>query len=271
MIPSCPLGSTGCGWRCGGEQLMLAHQAEHAPQRRSHAGHAQPRPYLAVAFAMEGRGLDRAPDLADELLIAVARLRAAPGGHAGRGLPTAPLIERRPRQVPRLENPSPPVALSCGGRPGTAHLFDLHLRYDFLSSMRRMRRGSSSFSIARSAMTDFIRRPCSSTRSSCRILSPSSPAVSKASRHWRQGRRRNAYLRLVDSRCAPRSSSTTTLILRLAERAALAGAAGFRPRFSRPPGWVRGPGIRLFRVGHLDSPERHSVSKEIVGRGKDYT
>jgi len=107
--------------------------------------------------------------------------------------------------------------------------------------MRRMRRGSSSFSIARSAMTDFIRRPCSSTRSSCRILSPSLPAARKASCYWRQGRRRNAYLRLVDSRSAPRSSSSTTLILRLAERAALAAAAGFRPRFSRPPVLQAGP------------------------------
>ena len=62
------------------QQFVLAHQAQHAPQRRPHAGQPQPRPNLAVAFAVEGRGLDRAPDLPGELLIRVARLRAAPGG-----------------------------------------------------------------------------------------------------------------------------------------------------------------------------------------------
>jgi len=63
-------GAAGCGWRCGGEQLVLSHQAQHAPQGSAYAAEAQPRPHLAVAFAVEGRFLDRAPDLADELLIA---------------------------------------------------------------------------------------------------------------------------------------------------------------------------------------------------------
>ena len=86
-------------------QLMLAHQAEHAPQRGAHAGQMQARPNLAVAFAVEGRLVNRAPDLAGELVIRVARLRAAPGGRTRRGLVAPPLVERRPRQAPRLEHP----------------------------------------------------------------------------------------------------------------------------------------------------------------------
>ncbi|GIU75972.1 MAG: hypothetical protein KatS3mg004_3059 [Bryobacteraceae bacterium] len=228
---------------------------------------AQPRPHLAVALAVEGRFPDRAPGLADELLIAVARLRAAPSGQARRGMQAAPLIERRPRQAPSLQHPSPPVAALCGARPGAAHFFHLHLRYGFSPSMRRMRSRSSSSSIARSAMTDFIRRPCSSTRSSCRILSPSSPAARKAPRHWRQGRRRDAIpaARGLQIRAAEQLQHQAHLAL--GRTTALAAAAGFRPRFNRPPGSLRGPGIRLFRVGHTASPYRKSVSEEIVGRG----
>jgi len=97
------------------------------------------------------------------------------------------------------------------------------------------------------------------------------PAARKASCYWRQGRRRNAYLRLVDSRSAPRSSSSTTLILRLAERAALAAAAGFRPRFSRPPVLQAGPesGCFVFDIWILLSAIQ--CPKEIVGRGTNYT
>ena len=134
--------------------------------------------------------------------------------------------------------------------------------------MRRMRRGSSSFSIASSAMTDFIRRPCSSTRSSCRILSPSSPPARKALRHWRQCCCRDAVLTARRLQIGAAQQLQSNAHLALGRPAALAGAAGFRPRVSRPPGSFHGPGIRVFRIGHTDSPYRKSLSKENVGRGK---
>ena len=56
------------------QQIVLAHQPQDAPHRGAHLAHPQPRPHLAVAFAMEGRLLDGAKDLGQELFIAVATL-----------------------------------------------------------------------------------------------------------------------------------------------------------------------------------------------------
>jgi hypothetical protein len=47
----------------GRQHAVLAHQPRHAPRRGVHVAHTQPGPRLAVAFAMEGRFLDGAPDL----------------------------------------------------------------------------------------------------------------------------------------------------------------------------------------------------------------
>jgi transposase-like protein len=80
------------------------------------------------------------------------------------GLPT-PLVKRRLKHTPSLQVPSPPIDPRCGGRPVAAHRFDLHRKKGFSSSMRRMRSRISSFSMTSSAMTDFIRRPCSPTTS----------------------------------------------------------------------------------------------------------
>src|ERR671938_1751331 len=41
------------GWR---EQMVLAHEAQHAPFRGPNASHAQPGPDLPVSLAMEGAG-----------------------------------------------------------------------------------------------------------------------------------------------------------------------------------------------------------------------
>jgi len=49
---------------------------------------------------------------------------------------------------------------------------------------------------------------------------------------------------------------------------AAAVAAGFRGRFSRPPGSFRAPGNRRFGVGHTDTLYPKSVSNETVGRGR---
>ena len=46
----------------GGEKLVLAHQAQHAPPRGADAGDPQPGPDLAMAFPMKrAGGADRSP------------------------------------------------------------------------------------------------------------------------------------------------------------------------------------------------------------------
>jgi len=124
-------------------------------------------------------------------------------------------------------------------------------------------------------MTDFIRRPCSSSWASCRTLSASAPPARKASRHSLRVAAVTPYLRLVDSRSAPRSSSRTTLALRLAERAALAAAVDFRARAGRPPGSLCGPGNRRIGVGHLSllvsqiSFQRNRAAGDALQRSND--
>jgi hypothetical protein len=85
----------------------------------------------------------------------------------------------------------------------------------------------------------------------CRTLGPSARPAKNASRHSARVAPVTPYLRLVDSRSVPRSSSRTTLALRWAERAAFAVAPDFRARSGRPPGRWSGPGNRRIRVGHL--------------------
>ena len=132
-----------------------------------------------------------------------------------------------------------PVRPTCGGRAGAAHLLDPHRRKGFSSSMRRMRSRSSSFSMAISAMTSFCRRPCSSSWASCRALSASAPPARKASRHSLRVAAVTPSFRLVDSRSAPRSSSRTTLALRLADQRPL------------PPRPISGPAPVALRVAQV--------------------
>jgi len=93
-------------------QMVGAHQPQHAPQRRAHLAHTQPGPHLAVAFATEGRFLDRATDFGQEIIIAAASLRATAGRRLQAEGRPALLVERRPWQAPRLQYPSPPVGSS---------------------------------------------------------------------------------------------------------------------------------------------------------------
>jgi len=44
----------------GRQQSVLAHQTQHTVTRRAKPGEAQARPHLAVAFAMEGTGVEQA-------------------------------------------------------------------------------------------------------------------------------------------------------------------------------------------------------------------
>ena len=132
--------------------------------------------------------------------------------------------------------------------------------------MRRMRSRSSSNSMAIPAMTAFCRRPCSSTWATGRTSSASAPAARKASRHSLRVAAVTPCLRLVDSRSAPRSSSRTTLVLRLADHRPLP-----RPPISGPVEGARratgaDPEIEGLVLDVFHSLYRKSVSNEIVLR-----
>jgi len=105
-----------------------------------------------------------------------------------------------------------PVCPACGGRLGLAHRFDLHLGEALASSSCWMRSRCDSTVMVSSAMTDFMSRPFSSTRSYWRIFKPTAPLARNASR---QADKVKAYLRPTGSISSPQRSSTTTAILRL--------------------------------------------------------
>ena len=220
------------------QQMVVAHQPQHAPHRRAHLAHPQPRLHLAVGFAMEGRLLDVAPDLDHEVFITRASLGATAGGRRQRGWQRcSQKVDRgRPHAFSTREAPAGPP---CGGRAGAAHLARRPPQKSLKSSMRRMRSRSSSICMARSAMNRLCRLPCSPTRSCCRILSPSAPAARRASSESVRAAGVPPYLRLVGFGSAPRSGARTTLVLRLAGRAALAAAAGFRLARRSPSGSLK--------------------------------
>ncbi|GIU75976.1 MAG: hypothetical protein KatS3mg004_3063 [Bryobacteraceae bacterium] len=109
-------GAAGCGWRCGGEQLVLSHQAQHAPQGSAYAAQAQPWPTPCG-------GLRRG--------------RAIPGSRAGsrrrvahrRSASSAPLYARQRCSL------SP--ALLVEGRPRQAHQALLALEPAFKKPSRK--------------------------------------------------------------------------------------------------------------------------------------
>jgi hypothetical protein len=84
-------------WR---QQAVWVHQPQHAAYRGAHLAHPQPSPHPPVAFAMGGRFLDGARDFVQEVLIALASLRAAPGRRRQAERLPAPLVEGRPWQAP---------------------------------------------------------------------------------------------------------------------------------------------------------------------------
>jgi len=76
------------------QQIVLAHQPQHPAHRRANFAHTKPRPHLAVAFTMEGQLLDGPPDLGQEVIIAVASLRAALGRRPQAEGPPVPLVNQ---------------------------------------------------------------------------------------------------------------------------------------------------------------------------------
>jgi hypothetical protein len=249
------------------QQLLLAPQPQHTRLRIPHTSLPQRPPHLAVAFAGEGRLLDRLPDLAEELLIRVAYLRAAPQGKARRGLLAALMVERRPRQAPRLQHLSLPVQTPRGGRPGAAHRFDLHRRKGFSYSMCRMRSlqqiaphgkfGDDGVAAAAPLVDQVLLPDLESLLASCEEgVTP-----------LRQGGGRDAAFAGRGLQIGAAKQFENHTHLAFGRPPALAAVGSFRVRGGSSEGDRRGPGNWGFRVGHSHTSYRKSVSNEIVGRG----
>jgi len=135
--------------------------------------------------------------------------------------------------------------------------------------MRRMRSRRSSFFMASSAMTDFMRQSSSPTKSNSQIFRPASPLTRKVSRQAGRVAALKACLRLTLYRTSSRLSSRTTATLRMADSRPLPRGS-FLGLSGRHAGSLRGPGRRLSVGRHVDSPSLKSVSNEIVPRETEY-
>src|SRR3954447_8051237 len=107
-----------------GQQAMLAHQPQDAAPTGADAGEAQPRPQLAVAFAMKRTA---GQELADRCHQVVIRRRPAwprplALRHAGWA---AVAIKSRARHAPEARDALQAVDLVRGGRDLPAHRLDL--------------------------------------------------------------------------------------------------------------------------------------------------
>src|SRR5215213_102549 len=83
IVPSRPARRAGPR---GGEQIVLAHQPQHPPPRGAGPAVAQPRPYLAVALAVERAGRQHRPDRFQQVGVRhrPGRARSPRGGRVRR-------------------------------------------------------------------------------------------------------------------------------------------------------------------------------------------
>jgi hypothetical protein len=168
----------------GRQQGVLAHQAQHAGTGDADVVQdAQPRPYLAVTLAGEGRGVQIGADGARRSVSAIFGFRATPrrvqGDHRGR-FPGLLGIDRRTGKFEHPAHPFQTVGLASAFGGLAAHRDDLRPtkgRFARLSFCR----------ISTSMTSSPIRRLASSSwrasGSFSRSLRPASIPVSARSRH----------------------------------------------------------------------------------------
>jgi hypothetical protein len=246
------------------QQAVLAHQPQHAPHRGVHLAHPQPRPHLAVAFAVEGRLLDGAPDLGQEVLIAEASLRDR-DGRAASGRGAADAARRRSTAASPKPSAPEPARMAALWRP-TGHG----------SSLRPPPQKRLLVLHAPDALTqelvlhgqfgdDRLHTPALLVH---QVLLPDLESLSASRQggvaHSVRAATVTPFLRLVDSKSVPRSGSKTTLALRLAEQAPLAPRPVSASRGGRPQGRWSGPGNRMIGVGLVSPFMLQSVSNQIV-------
>src|SRR3989475_7576209 len=149
--------------RC--QQMLLAHQAQHALAPDPDVLGAQPEVYLTMPLAVEGAGRQDGANLNDQLVVRKRRLRAAVPAVRGRRRDPGG-VDARARRVQRLADERHRVALL---RPGA---YSSPERFNFLNSSPY-----PFFSRNHSTISSFI--VSSPTFACTRLSSRSAPGVSR--------------------------------------------------------------------------------------------
>ena len=176
----------------------------------------QPRPQLAVPFAMERAVLQELPDRPHQLLIRHRTERPGPPA-LDRLRRVAMAVDGRSRHAPDPCHPLQAVDLVRRGRDPPAHRLDLLGAKGRLVSSRSIFASSSSLAIVRSP-TFALRRPISASRASAgRVFNDTSPAARKAPLQPLRSAAVTPRWRDSNSRSSPRNSLSTASCLRRAD------------------------------------------------------
>src|SRR4051812_26347731 len=198
----------------GGEEIVLAHEPQHATLGRAKACHAQPRPDLPVTFAVKRAG---GQDRADRVYQSGIRHRPNRARTPGRFGPGGGKMagDGGPRRAPDPAHASHPIGPAACGRDGPAHGRDLRRAKGRLASRAAILASNSSRSSSISPSLALSRSVSRASPSVDRVARLASPAATNVSCHPVRVAAVAPSARESASRSSPRSRRSTASRLRL--------------------------------------------------------
>src|SRR3954453_15577972 len=197
----------------GREQVVLAHEPQHATLGCAKACHAQPGPDLPVTLTVKGAGgQDRADRIHQGGIRHWPNRTGTPRRFGPRGgeMP----IDAGPRCAPNSADAGQTIGLAACGRDGPAHGRDLFRAKGRLASRAAILASSSSRSSSISPSFAFRRSVSSASPSVDRVARLASPAATKVSCHPLRVAAVTPRARESVSRSSPRSIRSTVSRLR---------------------------------------------------------
>src|SRR4051812_46563863 len=166
----------------GGEEIVLAHEPQHATLGRAKACHAQPGPDLPVTLTVKGAGGQNRADRVHQRRIRHRPNRAWTPGRVGPRGGEMP-IDAGPCGAPDPAHAGQAIGPAACGRDGPAHRRDLRRAKGRLASSAAILASSNSRSSSISPSFAFRRSVSSASPLVDRVTRLASPAETKVSCH----------------------------------------------------------------------------------------
>src|SRR4051795_6738865 len=205
--------ASGCPDPGGREQVVRAHEPQHATLGCAKACHAQPGPDLPVTLTVKGAGGQNRADRVHQRRIRHRPNRAwTPGRFGPRGGEVP--IDAGPRRAPDPAHAGQAIGPAACGRDGPAHRRDLRRAKGRLASRAAILASSNSRSSSISPSLAFSRSLSSPSPSVDRVARLASPAATNVSCHPVRVAAVAPSARESVSRSSPRSRRNTASRLR---------------------------------------------------------
>src|SRR4051812_14596466 len=205
--------ASGCPDPGGREQVVRAHEPQHATLGCAKACHAQPGPDLAVTLTVKGAGGQNRADRVHQGRIRHRPNRARTPGRFGPRGGEMP-IDAGPRRTPDPAHAGQAIGLAAGGRDGPAHGRDLRRAKGRWASRAAILASSNSRSSSISPSFAFRRSVSSASPLVDRVTRLASPAETKVSCHPVRVAAVTPSARESISRSSPRNRRSTASRLR---------------------------------------------------------